>query len=190
VTTQPRILRVGEEPPPLTPAAATDANRADRPKGQRSCRGRFQTVNAFLDVTMAGLDRAGLAVWLILWRDTKPDGLARTSQADLARRAGCTVRTVGRALTALRSAGLVEVVRQGGLQRRLSVYRCRALAPDGAAPRSAAPSPAGATADMGVRQIEDMGVPNRGHGRPLSHKGPESAVPCCAGTAKTRRVGR
>jgi hypothetical protein len=88
-----------------------------KPKGERSSRGRFQCINAFLDVTMAGLDRAELAVWLLLWRDTKPDGLARTWQGDLARRAGCNPRTVRRALAALQRAGLVSVVRQGGLNR-------------------------------------------------------------------------
>jgi len=101
-----------------------------KPKGpppKRSSQGRFQTINGFLDVTMAGLDRAEMAVWLLLWRDTKPDGLARTGQEDLARRAGCTARSVRRALATLQRAGLVEVVRQGGLPRRLSVYRVHPL---------------------------------------------------------------
>jgi DNA-binding IclR family transcriptional regulator len=79
---------------------------------------------------LAGLDRAEMAVWLLLWRDTKPEGLARTSQADLARRAGCNPRTVRRALAALQSAGLVAVVRRGGLNRGLSVYRVDPLGVD------------------------------------------------------------
>lgn len=130
--TQPRILAVGEELPPLdgdrSPERSGPATtKATRPKGKRSSQGRFQCINAFLDVTLAELDRAELAVWLLLWRDTKPDGLARTSQADLARRAGCTPRSVRRALVHLQRAGLVRVVHQGGLQRRLSVYRVEAL---------------------------------------------------------------
>ena len=47
------------------------------------------------------LTRAEAAVWFILYRDTKPDGTARTGQTDLARRAGCNVRSVGRALARL-----------------------------------------------------------------------------------------
>jgi hypothetical protein len=130
------VLAVGEEPPPLRPAdrelPRTRPVAGAAPKGERrrSLR-RFQCVNAFLDVTMAGLGRAELAVWLLLWRDTKPDGLARTSQADLARRVGCNPRTVRRALAGLQGAGLVEVVRQGGLRRRMSVYRVRPVAGDG-----------------------------------------------------------
>jgi hypothetical protein len=131
MSSQPRILRVGEEPPPLPKgdpsgrdgALPTRPTRA--PNG--SSQGRFQSINAFLDVTMAELDRAELAVWLLLWRDTKSDGLARSSQADLARRAGCNARTVRRALAGLQRAGLVSVLRQGGLNRGLSVYRIAPL---------------------------------------------------------------
>ncbi len=130
----PRILAVGEEPPPLESPSPSPNGRqrhqdgsGDKPKGKRTSRGRFQCINAFLDATMAELDRAELAVWLLLWRDTKPDGLARTSQTDLARRAGCNPRTVRRALAVLQRAGLVAVIRQGGLNRGLSVYRVKPL---------------------------------------------------------------
>jgi hypothetical protein len=137
----PRIIPVGGELPPMDPAPPRPHRRGDSrdqnsPKGKHSSRGRFQCVNAFLDVTMGALERAELAVWLLLWRDTKPDGLARTSQSDLARRAGCNPRTVRRALTALQSAGLVSVVRRGGLNRGLSVYRVHPLAGSKARERS------------------------------------------------------
>ncbi len=97
----------------------TDAKTAGR---------RFQAVNAFADFTLAALSRAEIAVWLLLWRDTKPDGLARTSQADLARRAGIAERTVRRAIESLRTAGLVTLVYRGGLRRGSSTYRVHALA--------------------------------------------------------------
>jgi Helix-turn-helix domain len=115
------------------PRAGTTAHFQDSPKGKRSSRKRFQSINAFLDVTLAGLDRAELAVWLLLWRDTKPDGLARTSQADLARRAGCNPRTVRRALVSLERYGLVCVVRRGGLRTGLSIYRVNPLGEGGRA---------------------------------------------------------
>jgi DNA-binding MarR family transcriptional regulator len=92
-------------------------------KGKSTAGERFKVLNAFADFTLAGLDRAEIAVWLVLWRDTKPDGLARTSQADLARRAGVTDRTVRRAITSLLDAGLLRVVHRGGLRRGVSVYR-------------------------------------------------------------------
>lgn len=130
----PGPLAVGDEPPPLHTPRPTGPNRPPpsrgSPKGKRSSKGRFECINAFLDVTLAGLDRAELATWLILWRDTKPDGLARTSQSDLARWAGCAPPSVRRALTALSAAGHVTVVRQGGLHRGLSVYRLAPLPAD------------------------------------------------------------
>jgi hypothetical protein len=129
MTAKPRILAVGDELPALharpAPPAPAAPRGQNRPKGKRSSRGRFQCVNVFVDVSMAGLGRAEVAVWLILWRDTKLNGLARTSQSDLARRAGCNPRTVRRALDALIGAGLVVVVQQGGLNRGLSIYRVR-----------------------------------------------------------------
>jgi hypothetical protein len=126
-------IPVGQEPPPLRSADPAPARSTKA--GKQSSRGRFQAINAFLDATLAGLDRGELAVWLLLWRDTKPDGLARTSQADLARRAGCNPRTIRRALTALEAAGLVWIVRQGGLHRGVSVYRVKPLRKESTAGR-------------------------------------------------------
>jgi hypothetical protein len=91
---------------------------------------RFDVLNAFVDFTLASLPRNAIAVWLVLWRDTR-DGTARTSMANLARRAGCSPRTVVRAVKALESAGLVDVVYRGGFRRGPSRYRVRALARPG-----------------------------------------------------------
>jgi hypothetical protein len=132
--TQPRILAVGEELPPLDdgePRPHRDRRQRNSPKGKSVTSGRFGVLNAFADATLATLGRAEIAVWLLLWRDTKPNGLARTSQADLARRAGVNPRTVRRALAALQRAGLVTVVHRGGLPARVSAYRVNALAKDG-----------------------------------------------------------
>jgi hypothetical protein len=41
-------------------------------------------------------------------RDAKPDGTARTAQADLARRAGTSDRTIRRALDIAKDTGLAE----------------------------------------------------------------------------------
>jgi DNA-binding GntR family transcriptional regulator len=68
----------------------------------------------------------------VLWRDTKPDGAVRTSQADLARRAGISDRTIRQALKRLETAGLLKVVYRGGFRRGLSRYRVRPLRTDGA----------------------------------------------------------
>ena len=89
---------------------------------------RWEILNAFVDFTMARLTPARVRVWLVLFRDTKPDGLARTGQADVARRAGVSVRTVQRAVAALTAAGLVRVVRRGRLNGGPSVYAVRGAA--------------------------------------------------------------
>lgn len=122
----PRILRVGEEPPPLEPSPRPDRDEKAKGKGKKTGE-RFQTINTFADISLAKLDRAEIAVWMLLWRDTK-NGTARTSQADLARRAGIRERTARRAIKSLHCAGLLTVVYRGGLQRGPSIYRVHPLA--------------------------------------------------------------
>jgi DNA-binding transcriptional ArsR family regulator len=123
-----RILQVGEEPPPLEPdPPRPKPGKASKTKGP--ARERFAVLNAFVDFTLADLTRAEIAVWMILYRDTR-DGTARTSYDDLARRVGINRRNIGRALRRLERRGLVRVVYQGGLRRGPSRYRVRALAKD------------------------------------------------------------
>ncbi len=108
--------------PPQQPAKAEPPKRSGKSAG-----GRFGVLNTFVDVTMREVDRTAAVVWLVLFRDTKPDGLARTAQADIARRAGCSVRTVHAALKRLDACGLLTVVFRGGLNRGPSIYRVRAV---------------------------------------------------------------
>ena len=112
----------------VLPSMETKDERNDSPKSAKGVRSRkaanrFAALNAFADYSLAGLTRAEMAVWLLLYRDTKPDGLARTSQADLARRAGITERTARRAVESLRRAGLLTIAHRGGLRRGTSAYR-------------------------------------------------------------------
>ncbi|MHB1426378.1 MAG: helix-turn-helix domain-containing protein [Gemmataceae bacterium] len=93
--------------------------KASEPKGKagkRSAGERFRVLNNFVDFTLAELSRAEIAVWLVLYRDTR-DGTARTSYDDLARRAGCDRRNVGRAVHRLEQLGLLQVVHRGGLRK-------------------------------------------------------------------------
>jgi hypothetical protein len=150
--TTPRILRPGEVLPPLdspseltTPAVAELQEPAARParrsagrvppRNNRSrapeqrtashSKGRFQVINDFVDNTMKTLDfRASLA-WFTLWRNTKPNGLARIAMSDLARRMGCSQDTAKRAIKDLKNAGLLTVVELGGKHRGVSTYRLK-----------------------------------------------------------------
>jgi hypothetical protein len=127
----PRILAVGEEPAPLDPPPAADRHgrngKTSKPKRKPSSAGRFQCINAFIDATMETLTPAERAAWLILWRDTKPNGLAETSQMSMARRAGVSDRSIRAALRRLEGKGLVTVVHRGSLRRGPSIYRVHPL---------------------------------------------------------------
>lgn len=140
---EPRILRGCEVLPPMetgrppaTPPAGAygpiDSPDEKEPKGKaarRTAGDRFRVLNAFADFTLAGLSRNEIAVWLLLWRDTR-DGTARTSQADLARRAGVSDRTIRNTLGRLASKRLLRVVRRGGIGRGASAYRIHAIPPN------------------------------------------------------------
>ena len=91
---------------------------------------RFRTLNAFVDFTMRNLKPSERTVWLILFRDTKRDRIARTSERDIARRAGIGERMVRYALTGLVTRGLVKIVKRGRLQSGPSSYCVIALEPE------------------------------------------------------------
>jgi DNA-binding MarR family transcriptional regulator len=98
----------------------TKTNRPTQAK--RSTADRFAVLNAFVDFTLRDLARPDLAVWFVLYRDTK-DGIAKTAQNDIARRTGLCDRTVRRSIKRLTDRGLLLVVRRGGLRQGPSVYR-------------------------------------------------------------------
>jgi len=129
---------VGQDPPPLRASSGNGRSSARRPgqtgeakekraRRQRKTAGRFAALNSFVDFTMQELSRAESLTWLVLYRDTKPDGTAQTSQADLARRVGVNVGTVKRAVAGLRRRGLLTVVFRGSLRRGPSAYRVHPL---------------------------------------------------------------
>ena len=125
------ILPPGTVLPPLESVATTSARPEMQSTARRATRnrepeaehaGRFATINAFVDGTMARLPRAAALVWLALWRDERR-GLCRTGLTDLARRTGCNHRTARRAVATLEQEGLLEKVRRGRLGGGPSVYR-------------------------------------------------------------------
>ena len=128
----PVPIAVGAEPPPMHSANEADGkavtpSKARQPKG--TAKGRFAQLNAFIDFTMGALSRADIIVWMILYRDSR-EGIARTAQADIARRGKIDRRTVGRSLRRLEARGLLKIVYQGGFRQGVSRYRLRALMAD------------------------------------------------------------
>ncbi len=96
---------------------------ARRKTSKRASRLRFEVLNAFVDSGMANLSRAELAIWLTLYRDTKRDGTARASLADIAQRAGIDRQTASRAVGRLARRKMLQVLRRGGLNQGPSEYR-------------------------------------------------------------------
>lgn len=110
---------------PSPTAEPTKKASRSRPRSER-----FAILNALVDFTLAGLTGSEAKTWLILFRDTKRTGMARTGQADIARRAGLSRRGVQLALDALCAKGLVDVVRRGRLNAGPSTYRVHAAGND------------------------------------------------------------
>ena len=90
---------------------------------------RWSQLNGFVDVTLRDLTPAEVRVWLVLFRDTKPDGTARTGQADIARRAGLSVRMVKKAVKKLTDRGLLKVLLRGRINVGPSTYKVRGVNP-------------------------------------------------------------
>lgn len=110
--------------PPMddAPRPVGAVEKVSKGASRRKAAERFGMLNSFVDFSLADLSRGDVATWLVLYRDAR-DGIARTSQADIARRGGLTDRTVRRAIDRLGAAGLLKVVRRGGLRKGPSSYR-------------------------------------------------------------------
>lgn len=78
---------------------------------------RFEMLNNFVDLGLSQLTRSEIAVYLILFRDTQPNGLARTSLPDLARRGGMSERQASRALNRLIKRGAIHLIKRGFVGR-------------------------------------------------------------------------
>jgi hypothetical protein len=80
---------------------------------QRYYRLWFQNLAAFVDQGVRTLTRSELAVYLILLRDTRPDGTARAGLNDLAGRGGMSRKSASRAVGSLIAKNVLTVVRRG-----------------------------------------------------------------------------
>jgi DNA-binding MarR family transcriptional regulator len=79
-------------------------------------------LNNFCDVTLRELSRNEIAVWLNLFRDTR-DGIACSSQMELARRCGVSDRTVRRKIKSLEHKGLLQIPYRGLQGKGMSKFR-------------------------------------------------------------------
>lgn len=91
----------------MAKATVKSANR------QRYYREWFRNLAAFVDEGVRTLSRSELAVYLILMRDTRPDGTARAGLDNLARRGGMSKRSASRAVQSLAVRGVLRILRHG-----------------------------------------------------------------------------
>lgn len=95
-----------------------------RPGPPQADVGRWRTLNTFVDAALADCKtRAEICVWLVLFRDVKPGGLARVGMTDIARRAGLSRRAVVAAINGLKRRRLIEVVCRGSIHGLPNAYR-------------------------------------------------------------------
>ena len=91
---------------------------------------RWKDLNQFIDISLRELNRRQIAVWLILFRDAR-NGVATTSQTDIARRSGLQRPTVSTTIGELEALGLIQTMHQGGLNRGMSKYRIQSIVRQG-----------------------------------------------------------
>jgi hypothetical protein len=73
----------------------------------------FQNLAGFVDDGVRMLTRSELATYLILLRDTRPDGTARAGLDDLAKRGGMSRWAASRAVRSLVAKNVLTIVRRG-----------------------------------------------------------------------------
>jgi len=103
-------------------ARATHGSFSHRREEGRD-RQRWATLNSFVDAVLADASEAEVRVWLVIYRDVKPGGLARVGMTDIARRAGMSRRGVVKAIKGLKRRRLIEVATRGSINGTPNAYR-------------------------------------------------------------------
>jgi len=84
---------------------------------------RWAILNAFVDGALAELTEAEVRVWLVVYREVKPGGIARIGMGQIARLTGIKRRSVARAMDRLKHRGMVEIVSRGCINGTPNAYR-------------------------------------------------------------------
>lgn len=116
-------MKGGKTLPSMEKAVAPVQRPIGKRKKNPKATSRFHTMNDFCDYSARLVDTTAQAVWMILFRETKPNGIACVSHSQIAERIGSSRRTVVRATQHLEDAKLVTVVHRGGLTGGTSSYR-------------------------------------------------------------------
>lgn len=90
---------------------------------------RFKTMNEFVDQSARLVDTTAQAVWLVLFREVRANGIGKVSFGQIAECIGVSRRTVIRAVQHLEEAKLVTVVQRGRMSGGPSTYRVHGSPP-------------------------------------------------------------
>jgi hypothetical protein len=116
------MLRNGGTMPSMEPRQSI-VDVPAKPRRNARASGRFRTLNDFCDHSARCVDTTAQAAWLMLYRETKSNGVACMSHGQIAQMIGTSRRTVIRAVQHLEDAKLITVIRRGGLAGGSSSYR-------------------------------------------------------------------
>jgi hypothetical protein len=112
-------------PPGLSPPRKPSTN--GKAAKSKASSGRFQVLNTFCDESARLVSNAAVACWMILFRETKPDGLATVAYSQIAECLGIKRRAAMRLVQDLVDAGLVTVVKRGTMKGHTpSTYKIHA----------------------------------------------------------------
>jgi hypothetical protein len=119
--------QVVREVVPQPTAASGAVSCGNRPRGRstgnRAGGERWANLNTFVDTALAKATEAEVRVWLVLYREVRPGGLARVGMTDIAHRAGMTRRAVVKGINGLKRHGLIEVAARGSINGTPNSYR-------------------------------------------------------------------
>lgn len=129
MSNDPRTLPGDSVLPPME-SAKPKTTSTPKAKTSGNTRNRFAVLNAFADFGARLVSTKAQACWWIIYRETKPDGLAQIAHRRIAECIGTSRHTVLRALAELKKAGLLIVVQRGHFGGTPSTYRLRAVPPN------------------------------------------------------------
>ena len=120
------MLKNGGTMPSVEAGRATVAQPTAKRKKNPHVAARFADMNAFVDVTMAGLTRAEVTTWFALFRyvDSRKQTVS-VSVRTIAERTGTSYQHIHKAIASLIEKGLIERLKTGGINSGSSVYRVR-----------------------------------------------------------------
>lgn len=91
---------------------------------------RFATANGFVDTMLRVVRPLDAAIWFTLWRHADGRNRVCIAHSQIAEMVGVHRTTARRCVERLIDAGVVRVIRRGGLRNGSTEYQIRGVNPD------------------------------------------------------------